>query len=74
MRDIADAALSGDLIDDNQALALAACDDLQALTAAARTLRDRHFGSLVTFSPKVFIPLTHFCRDVCHYCTFARAP
>ena len=74
MRDIADAALSGDLIDDNQALALAECSDLQALTAAARTLRDRHFGSLVTFSPKVFIPLTHFCRDVCHYCTFARAP
>ena len=28
----------------------------------------------VTFSPKVFIPLTHLCRDVCHYCTFARPP
>jgi FO synthase len=30
--------------------------------------------SLVTFSPKVFIPLTKLCRDVCHYCTFARPP
>ncbi|MGH3033799.1 MAG: 7,8-didemethyl-8-hydroxy-5-deazariboflavin synthase CofG, partial [Gaiellaceae bacterium] len=30
--------------------------------------------SLVTYSPKVFIPLTKLCRDVCHYCTFARPP
>jgi FO synthase len=29
---------------------------------------------LVTYSPKVFVPLTHLCRDVCHYCTFARPP
>ncbi len=32
------------------------------------------FGAVVTFSKKVFIPLTHLCRDVCHYCTFAKAP
>ena len=30
--------------------------------------------SLVTYSPKVFIPLTKLCRDVCHYCTFAHPP
>ena len=30
--------------------------------------------SLVTYSPKVFIPLTKLCRDVCHYCTFAQPP
>ena len=36
--------------------------------------RARAPGPLVTFSPKVFIPLTHLCRDVCHYCTFARPP
>ena len=30
--------------------------------------------SLVTYSPKVFVPLTKLCRDVCHYCTFARPP
>ncbi len=37
-------------------------------------LRDRGFGNLVTYSRKVFIPLTHLCRDVCHYCTFAQTP
>lgn len=31
-------------------------------------------GSVVTYSRKVFIPLTTLCRDVCHYCTFAKAP
>src|SRR5581483_5648354 len=31
-------------------------------------------GILVTYSPKVFIPLTKLCRDVCHYCTFAAPP
>jgi FO synthase len=39
--------------------------------AAARELRTRR---VVTYSPKVFIPLTKLCRDVCHYCTFARPP
>src|SRR5437763_461260 len=38
--------------------------------AEARSLR----GPLVTYSPKVFVPLTKLCRDVCHYCTFARPP
>ena len=37
-------------------------------------LRERGSGRLVTYSPKVFIPLTQLCRDVCHYCTFARPP
>ena len=32
------------------------------------------FGTTVTYSRKVFIPLTQLCRDVCHYCTFAKAP
>ncbi|HLJ03037.1 MAG TPA: 5-amino-6-(D-ribitylamino)uracil--L-tyrosine 4-hydroxyphenyl transferase CofH [Solirubrobacteraceae bacterium] len=44
---------------------------LDELLAEARRLRgDR----LITYSPKVFIPLTKLCRDVCHYCTFARPP
>ena len=47
---------------------------LDDLCAEARTLRDDGHGRLVTFSPKVFIPLTKLCRDVCHYCTFARPP
>jgi FO synthase len=47
---------------------------LQDLCAEARALRDQGHGRLVTYSPKVFIPLTKLCRDVCHYCTFARPP
>ena len=45
---------------------------LDDLLAAARGRR--RGGGLVTFSPKVFIPLTTLCRDVCGYCTFARPP
>src|SRR5205809_5456336 len=47
---------------------------LEDLCVEARALRDEGHGPLVTFSPKVFIPLTKLCRDVCHYCTFARPP
>jgi FO synthase len=44
------------------------------LLAAAGVARDAGWGNLITYSPKVFIPLTKLCRDVCHYCTFARPP
>jgi FO synthase len=47
---------------------------LDQLCAEARALRDEGHGQLVTYSPKVFIPLTKLCRDVCHYCTFAHPP
>src|SRR3712207_3417102 len=47
---------------------------LDAMMAEAAALRDAAHGRLVTYSPKVFIPLTKLCRDVCHYCTFARPP
>ncbi|MGI8606464.1 MAG: 7,8-didemethyl-8-hydroxy-5-deazariboflavin synthase CofG, partial [Gaiellaceae bacterium] len=47
---------------------------LDDLLAEARSLRAEGSGSVVTYSPKVFIPLTKLCRDVCHYCTFARPP
>ena len=49
-------------------------DRLQGLMAQAAALRDEGFGELVTYSRKVFIPLTQLCRDVCHYCTFAQTP
>src|SRR5579864_3531639 len=58
----------------DQALALAECHDLPALMQAASVLRDRHHGAVISYSRKVFIPLTRLCRDVCHYCTFAHAP
>ena len=44
---------------------------LEELLSEARSLRSR---TVVTYSPKVFIPLTKLCRDVCHYCTFAHPP
>jgi FO synthase len=47
---------------------------LPELMARAATRRDAAFGARVTFSPKVFIPLTMLCRDKCGYCTFAKPP
>src|SRR4051812_34902566 len=44
------------------------------LLARARAIRDAAHGTRVTFSPKVFIPLTMLCRDKCGYCTFAQPP
>ena len=44
------------------------------LTARARQVRDGATGTRVTYSPKVFVPLTRLCRDRCGYCTFATAP
>lgn len=49
-------------------------EEIAPLLAAAAVLRDRHKGNIVTFSPKVFIPLTNLCRDFCGYCTFRKAP
>ncbi len=49
-------------------------DGLTALLEVASELRDRYKGKTVTFSPKVFIPLTNLCRDFCGYCTFRKAP
>lgn len=47
---------------------------LAELMREAAALRDERFGRIVTYSRKVFIPLTQLCRDVCHYCTFAQTP
>ncbi len=66
--------LQGGMLSEQQALSLADIDDTAALVEAAAVLRDRGHGNVVTYSRKVFIPLTHLCRDVCHYCTFARTP
>lgn len=68
-------------IDDSEAVALlhARGDELTTLMAAAARIRDqgiaaRGLGSIITYSPKVFIPLTKLCRDRCHYCTFVESP
>ena len=47
---------------------------LDDLLAGARAVRAGSRPQLVTYSPKVFVPLTRLCRDVCHYCTFAAPP
>jgi 7,8-didemethyl-8-hydroxy-5-deazariboflavin synthase CofG subunit len=47
-------------------------DELQQLLNEASSLRDSRSGRVVTYSRKVFIPLTNLCRDRCGYCTFAR--
>ena len=56
------------------ALDLVRAPDLPALMQRAAALRDVGFGRPVSYSRKVFIPLTKLCRDVCHYCTFAQPP
>ncbi len=56
------------------ALADAEGDEFESLLAAASVLRDRSKGKVVTFSPKIFVPLTNLCRDFCGYCTFRKAP
>ncbi len=47
---------------------------LAELIAEAAALRDSAHGRLISYSRKVFIPLTKLCRDVCHYCTFTSRP
>ncbi|MFT4888187.1 MAG: FO synthase [Pseudohongiellaceae bacterium] len=58
----------------SKALALAVVSDTAALAAEASLLRDEYHLNTVSYSRKVFIPLTQLCRDVCHYCTFAKTP
>ena len=60
--------------EDGYRLTQATGSDLSALMLTARLLRDRHKGRTVTYSRKVFIPLTNLCRQRCGYCTFSKAP
>jgi FO synthase len=48
--------------------------DLFALCQGAAEIRDKSFGKTLTYSRKVFIPLTNMCRDTCGYCTFVKTP
>lgn len=68
------AAARGERLADEALVAVARDAPLPALLAAARARRDQMFGDVVTYSPKVFIPLTRLCRDRCGYCTFATTP
>ena len=60
--------------DDAVALGEASGADADALIEIAGARRDRLFGRALTFSPKVFLPLTNLCRNRCDYCSFRRSP
>src|SRR5436190_5734189 len=67
--------LAGEELSRDEAVALLATPELtSALLATASALRDRAWGRTVTFSPKVFLPVTNLCRDRCTYCTFRKDP
>ncbi|MDA8921003.1 5-amino-6-(D-ribitylamino)uracil--L-tyrosine 4-hydroxyphenyl transferase CofH [Gammaproteobacteria bacterium] len=71
---LGDKVLGYKWLGDKEALALASRTDTARLAQEAAHCRDLGFGNVVTYSRKVFIPLTQLCRDVCHYCTFAQTP
>jgi FO synthase len=74
LRRVVEAALDGERLDAAACMSLADIRGAEhpVVWAAAAALRDRGHGPWVTYSPKVFIPLTNLCRDVCSYCTFAQ--
>jgi FO synthase len=61
-------------LEETEALLSARDEHLDRLLALASRLRDLGHGDVVTYSRKVFVPLTMLCRDHCHYCTFAKPP
>jgi FO synthase len=73
-RKLLDSAVAGHCPATAELLDLSQSAPTGDLVAAAGAIRDRGHGSIITYSPKVFLPITHLCRDVCHYCTFARSP
>ena len=70
---LSDDLVHGRNLSREEALELVNCELGPLLRVAARR-RDAAHGSIVSYSRKVFIPLTKLCRDVCHYCTFAHPP
>lgn len=75
-REVLDRALADDPLSEADAIALIECPDrdLDDLIGAAGDLRDRGKGRHVTYSRKVFLPVTNLCRDRCTYCTFRKDP
>jgi len=60
--------------EDALAIADATGDRAEAVRRAASSVRDAIYGRVVTYSPKVFLPLTNLCRNHCDYCSFRRSP
>ena len=76
LRNILEKALNGKNITlyDGYELIEAPTDSVPAICEVASQLRNHTKGQIVTYSRKVFIPLTTLCRDSCGYCTFAKPP
>jgi FO synthase len=73
--DALEAALEGHITNHGARVLISAGGaELDSLTAAASSLRDRLKGRVISYSKKVFIPLTNLCRDYCGYCTFRKDP
>src|SRR5271169_5565764 len=66
----------GQLVSRESAIQLLCCDQevLPALLATARDLKEQYRPGIITYSRKVFLPLTNLCRDYCAYCTYRRDP
>ena len=73
---VLDGLRPGESLDRASACRLMSCSasEFHALLAAASAARDRFKPGVITYSRKVFIPLTNLCRDYCGYCTFRRDP
>jgi FO synthase len=69
-------ALFAPALSDAAALALADVDaaEIERLSLRAAAMRDAAYGATLTFSPKVFLPLTNLCRNRCDYCSFRKSP
>jgi FO synthase len=77
IREPLERALDGVWLDEADAQVLIdtdAPDEISALLAIAGHLRTRLKGTIITYSPKVFLPITNLCRDRCSYCTFRSDP
>src|SRR5258708_30402003 len=72
--DVFDRAREGLALDRASVLLLAERASLPELLTLATSVRARGKGTVVTFSKKVFVPLTTLCRDYCSYCTFRKDP
>ena len=68
--------LAGQPLSREVASQLLRCDDelLPELLSAARSVKEKYRPGIITYSRKVFLPLTNLCRDYCGYCTFRRDP
>ena len=76
IRPVLDRALGGARLSEAEAIALIDCPvrEFDDLLAAAGELRDRGKGRAISYSRKVFLPITNLCRDRCTYCTFRKDP